>query len=457
MIGRRPHEVEGKKISEVMGEKGFKTIQPHVEAVLSGTRVEYETLVHYEGVGPRLLHVIYTPDKDRLGNICGWVASIIDITEQRWARDRIAADLHATTLLRDLGSDCLRDDRTAEQCFEKILEVGILIARAEKGTLQLFDKPSRCLQIVAQKGFGKPFIDFIQSVRKDACCGAAMQSGARVIVSDVVTNAIFVGQTSQELLLAEQVRAVISTPLVSSKGHTLGMLSTHFKEPHEPQSRELHLLDLLARLAADYLERKRHEEHQGLLIAELDHRVKNILARVAVVAKYTLEGGRPTNELIQALDRRIQSMADAHTLLSQGHWRGVSLAELVRRQLAPYTIEKNIAISGPDVSLSRTATEAVAMVLQELVTNAVKYGSLSTLCGKVLVNWERRDGADGAQRMVIAWREIGGPPAKAPSRSSYGTNLIRDLIPHELGGTVDLVFAPEGLRCDIEISLKEPV
>jgi two-component sensor histidine kinase len=150
-------------------------------------------------------------------------------------------------------------------------------------------------------------------------------------------------------------------------------------------------------------------------------------------------------------------MADAHTLLSEGHWRGMSLAELVRRQLAPYTIEKNIAISGPDVSLSQTATEAVAMVLQELVTNAVKYGSLSTLCGKVLVNWERRDGADGAQRMVIAWREIGGPPAKAPSRSSYGTNLIRDLIPHELGGTVDLVFAPEGLRCDIEISLKEPV
>jgi GAF domain-containing protein len=228
--------------------------QPHVEAVLSGTRVEYETLVHFEGVGRRLLHVIYTPDKDQLGNICGWVASIIDITEQRWARDRIAADLHATTLLRALGSECVRDDRTADQCFEKVLEVGILIARAEKGTSQLFDKPSRSLQIVAQKGFDRPFIDFIQSVRKDTCCGAALQSGARVIVSDVLTNAIFVGQPSQELLPAEQVRAVISTPLVSSKGHTLGMLSTHFKEPREPESRELHLLDLLARLAADYLD-----------------------------------------------------------------------------------------------------------------------------------------------------------------------------------------------------------
>jgi two-component sensor histidine kinase len=97
------------------------------------------------------------------------------------------------------------------------------------------------------------------------------------------------------------------------------------------------------------------------------------------------------------------------------------------------------------------------MVLQELVTNAVKYDSLSTLRGTVLVNWERSDGADGAQRVAIAWREIGGPPTKAPSHSSCGTNLIPNLIPHELAGAVDLVFAPEGLRCDIEIPLKEPI
>jgi PAS domain S-box-containing protein len=205
----------------------------------------------------------------------------------------------------------------------------------------------------------------------------------------------------------------------------------------------------------DITERKRSEEHQGLLIAELDHRVKNILARVAVVAKYTLEGDRPTNELIQAFDRRIQSMADAHTLLSQSHWRGVSLADLVRRQLAPYTTETNIVISGRDITLSAVPTQALAMVLQELVTNAVKYGSLSTPYGRVSVNWDRRDSADGPTRVVIAWQETGGPSTKAPSHSSYGTSLIRNLIPHELGGIVNLVFAPEGLRCDIVIPLNQ--
>ena len=208
-------------------------------------------------------------------------------------------------------------------------------------------------------------------------------------------------------------------------------------------------------LALDITERKHAEEHQSVLMAELDHRVKNILACVAAVAKYTLEDSRPPKELVRALDQRIQSMADAHTMLSQSHWRGVSLADLVRRQLAPYATETNIVIDGPDITLTAAPTQALAMVLQELVTNAVKYGSLSTPYGMVSVNWDYRDSADGGARAVITWRETGGPTTKAPSQASYGTNLIRNLIPHELGGIVNLVFAPEGLRCDIEIPLNK--
>jgi two-component sensor histidine kinase/PAS domain-containing protein len=204
----------------------------------------------------------------------------------------------------------------------------------------------------------------------------------------------------------------------------------------------------------DITDRKRADEHQALLISELDHRVKNILARVAVVAKYTLEGRCPKKELAEALDRRIQSMADAHAMLSQSHWLGVSLGDLVRRQLAPYATETNIAISGPDTTLSPAQAQAMAMVLQELATNAVKYGSLSTSHGKVSVTWDCRDGADGAACVAIAWQETGGPRATAPTQTSYGTNLIRNLIPHELGGTVELVFAPEGVRCLIEIPLE---
>ena len=208
-------------------------------------------------------------------------------------------------------------------------------------------------------------------------------------------------------------------------------------------------------LTLDITERKRAEEHQDWLIAELDHRVKNVLARVAVVAVFTREGSSSMDDFAQALNRRIQSMADAHALLSQSRWRGVGLSDLVRRQLAPYSTNANTVADGPDVTLTAMATQAVAMVLHELVTNAVKYGALSTSEGRVSVSWDRRQIEDARTRVVIDWRELGGPPIMIPIQSGYGTSLIRDLIPHELGGTVDLVFASDGLRCCIEIPVEQ--
>ena len=207
-------------------------------------------------------------------------------------------------------------------------------------------------------------------------------------------------------------------------------------------------------LTLDISERKRAEKHQSQLIAELDHRVKNVLARVAVVAMYTRQGSNTMDDFVQALDGRIQSMANAHTLLSQSRWQGVSLADLVRRQLAPYTTDTNTTIGGPEVTLTAEATEAVAMVLQELATNAAKYGSLSTPVGGVSVSWSRQPSGDAAASLTIAWREFGGPATVAPAQFGYGTSLIRDLIPHELGGSVDLVFASDGVCCTIEIPLR---
>src|SRR5262245_65462761 len=146
-------------------------------------------------------------------------------------------------------------------------------------------------------------------------------------------------------------------------------------------------------------------------------------------------------------------MAAAHALLSQKGWRDVGREALVPNQLARYAADANIAIRGTDVRLTAAAIQAMGMVRHELVTNAAKYGALSVPTGRVTVSWERKPNGH-ATILVFAWREFGGPPVVVEAKSGYGTRLIRGLVPHELGGTVDLEFASDGIGCIIEFPLE---
>jgi PAS domain S-box-containing protein len=204
----------------------------------------------------------------------------------------------------------------------------------------------------------------------------------------------------------------------------------------------------------DITNRMRNAERQTTLMAELDHRVKNVLARVAMLSVNTRKGSRSIDAYVRSLNGRIQSMATAHSLLSQNRWRSVGLGALVGKQLAPYATGANVTIKGEDIMLGAAEIQAVAMVLHELVTNSAKYGSLSLPNGRVCVTWDRQDFDTGA-KLVFEWREVGGPPVAAKPPSGYGTSLIRDLIPHELGGTVHLAFAPDGVSCKIGIPLEQ--
>jgi PAS domain S-box-containing protein len=208
-----------------------------------------------------------------------------------------------------------------------------------------------------------------------------------------------------------------------------------------------------AKIVKDITRRKQAEQRQQLLVAELDHRVKNILAQVAVVAASTRQGSHSIDGFLRSLDGRIQSMAAAHTLLSKSSWQGVGLDALVRNQLAPYATDTNITISGTDIMLTAAETQAVAKVLHELATNAAKHGALSIPGGHVSVNWDRKSNGDGAN-LSLVWQELDGPTVKSEAQSSYGTDLIRNLVPHELGGKVDLVFASDGVNCRIEIPIR---
>jgi len=201
----------------------------------------------------------------------------------------------------------------------------------------------------------------------------------------------------------------------------------------------------------DVTKRKRVEEQQRVLVSELDHRVKNALATVSAVVSHTLNASSSMANFATALDGRIRSMARTHELLSASRWQGISVAELVRRELAPYATSGNTEINGPEVKLKAEAGQVMAMVLHELATNAAKYGALSTLNGHVVIRWEQRLNAHLRSHLVLEWREVGGPAVVAPGNSGFGTSTIRDVIPYELGGTADLAFAPEGVQCRVEL------
>jgi PAS domain S-box-containing protein len=203
----------------------------------------------------------------------------------------------------------------------------------------------------------------------------------------------------------------------------------------------------------DVTERRKAEDHKNLLIAELDHRVKNVLACVAAVAQRSRECSRSADEFLDVLNGRINSLANAHALLSRGRWEGVCLGELVRSELAPSTSDGSNLIDGPHVVLAAEATQPLAMVLHELATNATKYGALSNSHGRVSVRWDRETNRS-RDRLALEWLETGGPPVGVPGPSGYGSSVIRDLIPYELGGSVEYVFAPEGVRCRVEIPAK---
>jgi len=127
------------------------------------------------------------------------------------------------------------------------------------------------------------------------------------------------------------------------------------------------------------------------------------------------------------------------------------VAELVRRELAPYATTDNTEINGPEVLLRAEAGQVMAMVLHELATNAAKYGALSTQNGRVSIKWGQRSNGHSRSHLVLEWREVDGPTVVAPENSGFGTHTIRDLIPYELGGAVDLSLAPEGAHCRLEL------
>ncbi len=200
----------------------------------------------------------------------------------------------------------------------------------------------------------------------------------------------------------------------------------------------------------DITERKSAESHQQLLMAELDHRVKNILANVAAIARLSSSNAVSVASFASALDGRIHAMSSAHDLLRQSSWTGVDLHELVQGALAPFRSrgDNDIIVEGDRIRLTSKFGQSMALVLHELVTNAVKHGALSTPGGTVHVEWSRVTTAEG-EKIAFSWKERGGPHCFLPERKGFGLAVIRSAA-SECGGVAHMNFAPEGFQFDFQ-------
>lgn len=196
----------------------------------------------------------------------------------------------------------------------------------------------------------------------------------------------------------------------------------------------------------DITERKEAEERLKLLALEVDHRANNLLASVQSVVSLTR--GETAGDLRQNVLGRISALAHAHRLLSESRWKGARLTRVVREELQPFMSGRQLHVEGPDANLVPAAAQGLAVVLHELVTNAVKHGALSTEHGRIDLSWETPD----RDRLVeMTWVERGGPPAAPPTRAGFGMTLLRRALGGAVGGSVDLDWRPEGLRCRLRI------
>lgn len=194
----------------------------------------------------------------------------------------------------------------------------------------------------------------------------------------------------------------------------------------------------------DITESKDEEEHREVLLAELDHRVKNVLAAVQSLAAQSARKTTSTEGFMAAFAGRLKAMASAHELLTATRWRGASLAHIAAAELGGLA-PGQARWEGPEITLKPRAANAASLALHELATNAVKYGALSTESGRIEVQWS--PAPDGG--FVIEWSEVGGPPVKAPERRGFGSTLLEQVTGRELGGSVTIDYRAEGLRARI--------
>jgi two-component sensor histidine kinase len=288
--------------------------------------------------------------------------------------------------------------------------------------------------------------------------GLTLKEGA-VISNDIAQEERF---EYHDFMKEHGVKAFVNVLILSSNGRPpFGVLQVDSRTPRDFTQSDVEFLRSYANLLGSAIERLRVVDQlrsavrdRDLLIGELNHRVKNTLTTVQSIASQTIRNAPDLNHASDAIESRLIALSQVHNVLTDRSWAHVSLHDIVVQAVEPYRSwgENRIHVQGPVIQVPPRMALALAMALQELATNAVKYGALSNGSGEITVHWKLTS-ANKADRLHLMWEEAGGPPVEKPARRGFGTRLIERSLAHDLNGDVRIEFAPTGVLCSVDAPL----
>ncbi|WP_262300119.1 sensor histidine kinase [Microvirga sesbaniae] len=409
-IGRTPESLYGLHLWEAVGFAAYERTRPYIEAVLAGERTGHEWWAPFR-TGMRYVKSDYIPDFDEGGRVIGFYVLAADLSEMKRSQAALAESEARLRLAIDAGRMAVWEVESATDSVTASPELKRLFGLPPDAVLTTEELRARYCPGERE--------------RLHAFAREAMARGDRHMETEL--RIMWPDGSPHWLLL----RAEMQDFKDGIPARTLGV-------------------------ALDVTEMKKAEEHQQLLINELNHRVKNTLATVQSIASQSLRNAQTASEARDAVEGRLFALSRAHDVLTRENWDGAYLREVVGEAIAPFQADGHgrFDLNGQDVRLPPRIALAMAMALQELGTNAVKYGALSNAAGRISISWALKKQSDGT-RLELTWRETDGPRVVEPSRRGFGTRLIERSLAQELHGDVAITFAPTGVVCTIHAPLQE--
>lgn len=387
---------EGRPLTELASRLAGKDLAGDVQAVLRNLGTIEREVVSQDGASTYLLRI--RPYRDLSNVIDGVVITLVDISERKQL-DRDRSHLAAIVEFSD----------------------DAIISHDLRGVITSWNAGAeKMFGYSAPEILGQPMTALLAENQADEW----PRTLTRLRAGEVISS-LDVSRTTQG---GRQIHASLTiSPIRNTEGAIVGASA----------------------VARDIAERVEAQERASLLLAELDHRVKNILAVVSAVVTQSLKSDTPLDLVKREIEGRITAIARAHGLLTgQGGVEG-ALLDIVTTELAPY-VQGNVAISGDPVALTSKSSLIFALAIHELATNAAKYGALSDPAGRLAITW-RVATTPGGPVLEFDWLETGGPPVQTPSRRGFGTRLIEQSLERGLSATVVREFLASGVKCSIRV------